>query len=365
MPAIILFLALLFPFSFCYAEDNDYSFIVQPGDSLSEFFDIIKIDRLVLFKLLAAHPLNKKLNKLKPGQLITITLNDRLVFKKLYYKISKDSNLIVRKKNKRFITYFQSPKKQKKNRKNWSKKVVTIKYSFFYDGAKSGLNQATLSKVYRLFVKIIDFKKELAKGDKFILTFDNKKLLSAHYINKNRRFDIYLYKKSYYDADGYKVGKLFEQPLKKYNRISSPFNLRRIHPVLKTHKPHKGTDYAAVIGTPVYAARDGKVRFVRIMRGYGKVIYINHDKKYTTVYAHLSKFDKKIKEGKPVKRGAVIGYVGKTGLVTGPHLHFETRVYNVAQNPKIMLGKSFAKKQPKNFKRFTKFVNDINDFIAP
>jgi murein DD-endopeptidase MepM/ murein hydrolase activator NlpD len=119
----------------------------------------------------------------------------------------------------------------------------------------------------------------------------------------------------------------------KFSRISSGFTQRRWHPVLKKWRSHKGVDYAAPIGTPVKAAGEGKVAFVGRKGGYGKVVILQHQDKYSTVYGHLSGYAKGLKRGKRVRQGQLIGYVGQTGLASGPHLHYEFRVDGQHRNP--------------------------------
>lgn len=262
------------------------------------------------------------------------------------------------------ISHFNISKSNKVETKGWQKYQFSIKHAFFKDGIKSGVPYDLLLKTYRVLSKVSNIDKSLQKKDKFILVSKGKKLLSAHHINRNHRIDVYFYQGKYYDKKGFLIGKYFSHPLKTYTRISSRFSKRRFHPILKEYKGHNGTDYAAPIGTPIYAARDGVVRFASTMRGFGKVVYINHDKKYTTVYAHMSKIHPKIKEGKFIKRGTIIGYVGQTGWATGPHLHFETRIYNVAKNSRPMIGHRFIQKKSISFKRFTQQVSKINQFIT-
>ena len=118
-----------------------------------------------------------------------------------------------------------------------------------------------------------------------------------------------------------------------FRRISSRFTGSRWHPVLGRKRPHRGVDYSARTGTPIKAAGDGRVIFRGIKGGYGKTVVIQHGNQYTTLYAHMSKFRGKVKKGSRVKQGQVIGYVGKSGLATGPHLHYEFRVNGVHRNP--------------------------------
>ena len=119
----------------------------------------------------------------------------------------------------------------------------------------------------------------------------------------------------------------------RYARISSRFSRGRRHPVLHTIRAHRGVDYAAPAGTPIRAAGDGKVTFVGRKGGYGKTMVLQHGSTYTTLYAHLSRYAKGMRKGRSVRQGEVIGYVGQTGLATGPHLHYEFRVRGVHRDP--------------------------------
>ena len=131
-----------------------------------------------------------------------------------------------------------------------------------------------------------------------------------------------------------------KSPLK-YTRISSKFQKKRYHPVLKKYRPHLGVDYAAAKGTPVYTVGDGIVELITYNKKAGRMIKIRHNKTYKTAYKHLSKFSKNLKRGSQVKQGQIIGYVGSSGLATGPHLHFEFYENNRFIDP---MGKSFPKK---------------------
>ena len=118
-----------------------------------------------------------------------------------------------------------------------------------------------------------------------------------------------------------------------FTRISSHFNPRRLHPVLKRVRPHRGVDYAAPTGTPVYAAGDGTVIHRGWKGGYGRAIFIRHGTRYTTVYAHLSRYVRGLRVGSKVTQGQIIGRVGRSGMATGPHLHYEFRVDGIHRNP--------------------------------
>jgi murein DD-endopeptidase MepM/ murein hydrolase activator NlpD len=137
-----------------------------------------------------------------------------------------------------------------------------------------------------------------------------------------------------------------------FRRISSRFAKERYHPVLGKKRPHRGVDYSAKTGTPIKAAGDGKIIHRGRKGGYGRTVIIQHGQRYTTLYAHLSRYNKKAKSGSRVKQGQIIGYVGKSGLATGPHLHYEFRVNGVHRNPltiKLPAAKPIAKKYLEDF----------------
>ncbi|MDL1973061.1 MAG: M23 family metallopeptidase, partial [Deltaproteobacteria bacterium] len=155
----------------------------------------------------------------------------------------------------------------------------------------------------------------------------NGRILAAEFVNKGRRLEAYYFEdptghKDYYDANGRSLRKAFLRAPLRYKRISSYFSYHRLHPILGIVRPHLGIDYAAPIGTPVEAVGDGRVVFIGWKRGFGKFIKIRHNHIYTSTYGHLSRFARGLKKGSFVKQGQVIGYVGSTGLSTGPHLDF-------------------------------------------
>ena len=149
-----------------------------------------------------------------------------------------------------------------------------------------------------------------------------------------------------------------------FKRITSHFSGKRYHPILKILRPHHGVDYAAPSGTPVSATGNGTVAFAGCRGAYGNLIIIKHNNNYETYYGHLSKISKGIKKGARVNQGDVIGYVGKTGLATGPHLHYEMRIADKHVNPldiKHPFKKGIA---PDNFLDFKKVVNSMNNKFA-
>jgi murein DD-endopeptidase MepM/ murein hydrolase activator NlpD len=140
----------------------------------------------------------------------------------------------------------------------------------------------------------------------------------------------------YFTPDGRSLRKAFIRTPVQFSRVSSTFNPSRRHPILNTIRAHRGVDYAAPIGTPVRAAGEGRVKFVGLQGGFGNVIELEHGSGVVTVYGHLSRFASQLHRGQHVDLGQVIGYVGMTGLATGPHLHYEYRVHGVHKNPQTV-----------------------------
>lgn len=205
----------------------------------------------------------------------------------------------------------------------------------------AGLPDAAADQLSDLFSGDIDFHHDLRKGDRFTvvyeMTYSNGALLhmgriqAAEFINQGHTYRALYFQKAaqhgdYYTPEGKSVHKAFLRSPIPYSRVSSSFSLSRFHPILKKWRSHKGTDFAAPMGTKVKVTADGIVAMVGREGGYGNVIMVNHQGRYTTVYGHLSRFAKSLHKGQHVAQGEVIGYVGMTGLATGPHLHYEFRV---------------------------------------
>ncbi len=223
-----------------------------------------------------------------------------------------------------------------------------IKTNLYAATDEAGLPDAVANQLNDLFSGDIDFHHDLRKGDRFTvvyeMTYSNGALLhmgriqAAEFINQGHVYRALYFQKDaqsgdYYTPEGKSVHKAFLRSPIAYSRVSSRFSLSRYHPILNKWRSHKGTDFAAAMGTPVKVTADGVVSVVGKQGGYGNVIMVNHQGRYTTVYGHLSRFALGLHKGQHVAQGEVIGYVGMTGLATGPHLHYEFRVNGRQQDP--------------------------------
>ncbi|SFV86650.1 Peptidase, M23/M37 family [hydrothermal vent metagenome] len=221
----------------------------------------------------------------------------------------------------------------------YEKSTIKITRSLNYDAQKAHIGYKTVNNIVRIFSWKMDFNKDLRKGDKFILIGNRDATPKAIiYISSRKRIAVFSYtdkhgRLNYYDINGKTLYSSFSRVPLKYKHISSKFQLKRLHPILKTWKPHRAVDYAANKGTPVRAVADGIIKRRKYIGALGNAVYIAHGMNYVTVYAHLSKFARGLRVGSKIKKGKVIAYVGSTGRSTGPHLHYELRYKGKRRNP--------------------------------
>ncbi len=223
-----------------------------------------------------------------------------------------------------------------------------IEGSLFAAGDAAGLSDAAILQMAKVFSYDIDFAQDLRKGDRFSVVYEDHyrdgekvsggQILAASFVNRGKKFDALRYSRpggdtEYYDLVGRPLRKAFIRTPVEFTRISSRFSSARRHPILGTVRKHQGVDYAAPAGTPIIAAAAGKVIFSGWQNGYGNTIVIDHGKGHTTLYGHMSRFTNAGKRGNRVQQGTTIGYVGKTGLATAPHLHYEFRIGGVHRDP--------------------------------
>ncbi|TAJ78215.1 MAG: M23 family metallopeptidase [Gallionellaceae bacterium] len=223
-----------------------------------------------------------------------------------------------------------------------------IKSSLYAATDAAGLSDPVANQMAEIFGGDIDFHRDLRKGDKFTVVYEmtysngeavrSGRILAAEFINQGHAYRAVYFQTSpttgdYYTPDGKSMHKAFLRSPIEFSRISSGFSSSRFHPVLNKWRAHKGVDYAAPIGTKVKVTSDGMVAFVGKQGGYGNVIMVNHQGRYTTVYGHLSRFAPGIHRGQRVSQGEIIGNVGMTGLASGPHLHYEFKIDGTQRDP--------------------------------
>jgi murein DD-endopeptidase MepM/ murein hydrolase activator NlpD len=222
-----------------------------------------------------------------------------------------------------------------------------VEGSLFAAGSKAGMSNAMILKLAKVFGYDIDFAQDLREGDSFSVIYDDVyregehlhdgDIIAATFINQGKRYTAIRYTNAsgetmYFSEDGRPLRKSFLRTPVEFTRISSVFSVGRMHPILGYMRAHKGVDYAAPTGTPIRAAGDGKITFRGWSSGYGNFVTIQHNGHISTAYGHMSAFANE-KLGQHVSQGQIIGYVGMTGLATGPHLHYEFRVDGQHRDP--------------------------------
>jgi Membrane proteins related to metalloendopeptidases len=337
---------------------------IQPDDNLSLIFKRKDVSLQDLDSVMSLGKDTAALKKLMPGDELRLRhAAGRL--EALEYEINLTDTIRVEREGQRFIAETVSAILETKV----SQASSVITDSLFLAAQRSGLSDNLTMQLIELFGWDIDFALDIRNGDQFFIVYEERfrdgvkvqdgQILAAEFINQDKHIRAVRYThadgySSYYNDAGFSMRKTFLRTPVNFTRISSRFSLSRKHPILNTIRAHKGVDYAAPIGTPVKATADGIVAFAGSNGGYGREIILRHGEKYNTVYGHLSKYARGISAGKRIKQGQIIGYVGMSGLATGPHLHYEFQINGVHHNPlNVELPKAMGIPE-----------NEKNDFLA-
>ena len=318
---------------------------VKSGDSLSRLFSRAKLTQQQLNEVMESGDAAKKLTKIFPKDVVRILTDEEGTIQALRYEIDTESYLLVERE------YGELAAKEHKHaiETRTAHAEGTIESSLFLAANDAGISENIIMELAGIFGWDVDFALDIRKGDSFKVLYEeiyrngekvkDGDIIAAEFINDGDAYLAVRYtnpetgRTEYYNPEGKSLRKEFLRTPVNFTRISSRFTTKRYHPVLHKFRSHKGVDYAAKRGTPIRAAGDGKVIFKGKKGGYGKVVILQHGSKYTTVYAHLNSYNKKLRVGKKVKQGQTIAYVGSSGLATGPHLHYEFRVNGVHRNP--------------------------------
>ena len=310
---------------------------VNQGESLDKILKNLLIPdkerKLIIMNLSK----NKNLLKIYQGQEINFLLDksDPVKVKEITFYITKSKSIISTRDEEKNI--FLTKKIEKNLIKNFVYEESKIVNSLYSSAVKKNIPVALIIDFARIYGFEIDFQRDIWKNDTFQILYesyvnDNNEVLEfgnilfANLILKGKEYPLYYFSNNnfsdHYDERGQSIKKTLMKTPINGARLSSPFGMRK-HPILGFNKMHKGTDFAAPLGTPIMASGDGKVIKASWCGGGGNCVKIKHNSTYSTVYAHLSKFGRGVKKGVRVKQGSIIGYVGSTGMSTGPHLHYE------------------------------------------
>tara|TARA_B100001123_G_C15263785_1_gene1007615 strand:+ start:256 stop:1569 length:1314 start_codon:yes stop_codon:yes gene_type:complete len=349
---------------------------VKSGQTLNNILENYNIERKEITKISNKIKNLININKVKSGIVIDFVVKknnlNKFNIEQLNIPVSKSTNIaVVRDSNSNFIA--------KKIITQVYKKIILaeneIKNSLYSSAVESGVEANIIVEFARIFGFEIDFQRDIRKKDTFQIMYEtfvdedgewqsNGNIIYAYMSVQKREIALYRFGNNkfsgYFDIHGKSIQKALMKTPINGARLSSSFGLRK-HPILGFTRMHRGTDFAAPIGTPVMASGTGTVTLAKWCGGGGNCIKIKHNSTYSTVYAHLSKFAKNIKPGKKVKQGQIIGYVGSTGLSTGPHLHYEVIVNGKkvnSQKLKLPSGKILKGAERENFE-ITRIKTDI------
>lgn len=350
------------------SDPNHHNITVSNGDTLSTVFAKVGLSANDLHEALNSTKDAKQFSRLKVGQVLEFELNEDGKLKNLQSKLSDLETIRL----SRTDNGFQFERDQVKPEVVTSYSRGVINSSLFLSAKRAGLSHSLTMDLANVFGYDIDFAMDIREGDEFEVIYEEKvvngkrvgtgNILSARFTNRGKTYTAVRYTNkqgttSYYNANGESMRKAFIRTPVDFARISSRFSTGRKHPILNKIRAHKGVDYAAPRGTPIKAAGDGRVTLAGRNGGYGNTVIIQHGQRYRTLYAHMQGFAKGIRNGANVKQGQIIGYIGTTGLSTGPHLHYEFQVNGVHVDPlsqKLPMADPIAASEKQRFMQLSK-----------
>ena len=326
-------------------EYNVLKLTIRRGDSLDRLFRRYDLSLGDLSKIIALDDAGPHLKKLIPGDELIIEHDEGRLM-----SLSRELNLTSSMRLFRVGDDFTTEILERPLEVRHGSAYGRIESTLFESAAQAHLTDKTVMNLAGIFAWDIDFVLDIRSGDDFYVLYErlyqdgeylgDGAIIAAEFNNNGRTIQAIRFvdkegRSDYFTPDGRSIRKAFLRAPVDF-RVSSSFNPNRLHPVLKTVRPHRGTDYAAPHGTPIKASGDGKVIFRGVKSGYGNVVILQHGGNITTLYAHMSRFEPRVRNGTRVRQGQTIGYVGKTGLVTGVHLHYEYRLNGVHRNPRTV-----------------------------
>lgn len=320
---------------------NWKNFTIKSGDSLAILFSRLDLSPTILHKLLSSDKKIQALANLRIGDEVSIGLDNNSEFSQLKFKRNQQETLIVSRVGNNFVSYIDTVAID--TRVNYA--ASTIKTSFWNAGISAGLTPNQIMQLANIFAWDIDFALDIRSGDNFEVLFEEKlsegeligrgAILAATFTNQGDTFTaIRAASGNYYNPQGHAMRKAFLRSPVNFRYVSSNFNPARLHPVTGQLKAHRGTDYVAPVGTPIWAAGNGTVMKSGYNKFNGNYVFIRHTSTYITKYLHLKQ--RKVRTGQRVKQGDTIGTLGRTGRVTGAHLHYEFLVNGVHKNPRTV-----------------------------
>lgn len=348
----------------------------RSGDSLASVFKRLGISPQTLQSIMKDNPHTKVLSHLKTNEQLKFLINKHLL-EKMILPLSSTQYLEVYREGQHFKVKINTRKMNTQN----NLITATVQGSMYNTAKRHNIPYKLIQQMSQIFTWDINFARDVRGGDQFTIIYKafyiGDKLVgtgdiqAVSYKTRNKTYQAILHtskngQSDYYTPEGRSLRKAFDRYPLQFSHISSTFSLSRYHPLLHYRRPHKGIDLAARIGTPIHATGDGRIEIIGRQSGYGNMIKINHNNLYSTIYGHMLRFQKGLSRGEFVKRGQVIGYVGQTGLASGPHCHYEFHINHQPKNPTtIDLPRGFpiSPREMAFFKINTaKLLNQLNTF---
>lgn len=345
---------------------------VQRGDTVAALLARLGMQDEHAFTFLRQqHDTQAIFSQLRPGKVVTARTSESGELLSLTFPLNGplDKALVIEKRDGRLHVTQQAHA--------LTSQVVMksgeIQTSLFAATDEIGLPDGVATQMADIFGGDIDFHRDLRKGDRFSVVYEllfnqgqptrTGRILATEFINNGKIFRAVWFEskdgQGYYTAEGKNIRKAFLRSPLEFSRITSGFSRARFHPIHQTWRAHKGVDYGAPIGTRIRATGDGVVDFAGKRGGYGNLVVIRHQGRFTTHYGHLNGFAAGIRKGTRVSQGDIIGYVGKTGWATGPHLHYEFRINDVHQNPLAVALPSAPPLSPQQMAEFKQHVDPL------
>lgn len=354
---------------------------VRPGDTLATLLTRLGVADRAATDFIKADRVAHQILQLKPGKQVQVQTSPDGVLQWLRTTVTSDrdglaTNLVIQREGESF----KAAETPTPLEKRVEMRTGEIRSSLFAATDSALIPDNIAMQIVDMFATDIDFASDLRRGDRFNVIYETLwqngeyvragRVLASEFINGGKTYQAVWFDEpgnrqggGYYGFDGKSLKKAFLKSPLEFSRISSGFSMRK-HPISGQWKRHAGVDFAAVSGTPIRASGDGVVEFVGVRGGYGNFVEIRHWDKYTTAYAHMSRFASGLRKGMKVSQGQLIGYVGSTGWSTGPHLHYEFRVNNVARDPMSVDVPNAQPLAGAELQRFRAVASDMTHRIA-
>ncbi len=316
---------------------------IQRGDTVASLLSRLQVDDAEALRFLRSSERVRPLYQLVPGRILRAVTKASGELVSLRYATSDGTELRV----ERTDIGFKATQRVLEMERRLVMSSGEIHSSLFAAMDSAGLGDHVATQLADIFSAEIDFNRDLRPGDRFSVVFEafyhegefvrTGRIVGSEFISRGTRHRAVYFPDGagggYFTPEGRNLKRAFLRSPLEFSRISSGFSESRLHPVLNVWRAHRGVDYAAPTGTRVRSTADGEIIFAGHQSGYGNVVVVRHRSGYATAYGHLSGFSRGLHTGQRIGQGDVIGYVGMTGLATGPHLHYEFRVNGVHQNP--------------------------------